>query len=997
MAALRDGEARDRYRGTIRDDEIARSLYASNASICYRRPAAVAVPTCDDDVVLLMDLAQRFGVPVTPRGAGSSVAGQSLGDGLIIDFSPRMNRLLEVDVARRRAVVEPGLIRDRLNVALQSDGLWFPPDPSSGSFCTLGGMIANNSGGAHSLKYGTTKHYVERLDLVLVGGARISIVAPARDDLPAPLLASEASVAPLEAHGLPPTGNAAGPADSPLAQITAQIAHLVTTHRDTLARERPRTIRSSCGYNLFEVETADGLFDLTRLLCGSEGTLAILLRATLRLIPPPAHRTGITLDFDDELAAYRTVPQIVAQFAPSTVQAMSRDLLLAAATGAADEARARPAPTAPAPSPPDDTLAVKLLVEFDGDDLAALHATAANCLATVAPAPARAGRLITSPDELSNVWIVRKSAAAVLSRMPGPARPTRWIEDGAVPPDRLADFVAGLRKLFADHGIDAALFGHADQGLLHFSPPMDPHSPDHVERLQRISDAHAQLLRAVGGVPSGEHGDGLLRTPLLPAVFPQSYPLFVEAKRSFDPAHLLNPAIIVPSPAYATATLADHLRYGHDYAWSETQSTFDAPALRAAVELCHGCGSCRSYCPVVGLGDDEQHLPRAKANVLRDLISGRLDATTAFAAPPGEQTARGVIDHCLNCGLCLDRCPTHVDIPGISNAFRAEWSRAHGGRAATRADQLLARPARLSRFGAVWPAAANALLRARPVRRVMQWITGISARAALPAFSRERLHATAVASEQPARLWDRDVREVAIFVGCEQQHADQQEVRALVAILAHLGIRSQLVQDAPCCTRPMSSVGLADDARPLLQHHRDRILAHWRAGRPWLVLTPSCLPPFVHDLRRLRPDDADLAEAVRGCLDAGEFVAAVLAQRDAATTLRDEPVAIHTPCSLRSVHAGNATRDLLRRAGFRTLMPIDVPCCGALGTFSLKAAHIDDARTIARGIVDSVARLRPAPTVIASPAGNCRRWITQQTGLPVEHPLVLVARNLNLS
>lgn len=646
--------------GELLTDALSCERYASSASICYLRPLAIVRPQHARDVVTTVSECADHGVPVTARGASSSLAGQSLGPGVILDFAAHMTSVVRFEPERRLVRVQPGIARDALNRWLQASGLFFPPNPSSSPWATIGGMIANNSGGTHSFKYGTTKHWIHELKLVLADGREVTVTAPYRADLVAP--AREAASTAVRSHR-----HQTRTLDSNYTKVMHADALGTGLLRrfnepDAVAamqRERPTSARSSCGYNVFEAVTDDAHLDVTRLIAGSEGTLALIVEAALRLAPLPKHRMGFLAYFASPEAALRLVP-LIAPHNPGTIQVLDRAFIDVVARELPDLVRGLEIP---------DPLAYLMLVEFEGDDLDELNRAQADCLDTIAAAPGDDRPFRVDADDehrarLVPMWAIRSAAAPILSRAAGP-RPTRWVEDGAVAPEKLAEFFTSLKALLAARGMEALTFGHAGEGLLHLSPRIDRHRADYREVIGETLHAHAVLTRQFDGVPSGEHGDGLLRTPVLPDLFPATFPLMVDTKRAFDPRATLNPLVIVPARRYAAT---DHLRHGApQYQRATTGTVLDDPALADKIELCHGCGKCITYCPIVGDATDgfaEERTPRAKANLLRGALAGLIDARDVL----GDASTCGDLGACATCGKCLTDCPTAVDLPAMAAA-----------------------------------------------------------------------------------------------------------------------------------------------------------------------------------------------------------------------------------------------------------------------------------------------------------------------------------------
>jgi len=503
-------DLRGLVRGDVLFDEIDRVLYSTAACMFELWPLGAVAPVDAGDVQAVLRYARARGIPVTARGGGTGVAGQSVGEGIVLVFTRHLHRIRGIDPGGRRVEVDPGVTLQELNAALAPHGLRFPPDPSSGDAATLGGMIGTNAAGSHTLKYGTVKDWIESLSVVLDTGEQATF-----------------------RRGVPVAADAAS---SPrLAEIAASMRALLEARRDLLERVRPRVTKNSCGYNLFELAGRDGL-DLVPLLAGSEGTLAVITGATLRVDPKPVHVATLRILLD-ALEKVAPVVEALRAHGPSGIELIERamiDLVRGGDAAMADEV------------PPATRSA--LLGEFDGLDEREVDDRAAAAAAAVrASGLALEVRVATTERERRQLWALRKKASPLLERLPGPRRSTRLVEDGVVPPARLADYVRGLERLFERRGVDAFLFGHAGDGHLHVNVFLDRNDP-YDRRLMRIlMEEVTDLLRSLGGTLSGEHGDGLMRAGYLERLFgPELMGVFRDVKRIWDPAGILNPGKKVP-------------------------------------------------------------------------------------------------------------------------------------------------------------------------------------------------------------------------------------------------------------------------------------------------------------------------------------------------------------------------------------------------------------------------------------------------------------------
>jgi FAD/FMN-containing dehydrogenase len=500
-------ELKTRVRGDVLFDDADRALYGAAACMFETRPLGAVAPRDAEDVRAVVRYGREKGIPLTARGGGTGLAGQTVGEGIVLVFTRHMRAIRRIDPAALRVEVEPGVVLADLNRALAPLGLWFPPDPSSGDACTLGGMIANNAAGVHTLKYGATKDWIESLEVVLDTGEAAVIGPPGSTD----------------------------PACRRAREIADATEALLSPRRERLRQLRPRVTKNSCGYNVFDAaETSPP--DLRKLLAGSEGTLAVVTAATLRLARRPAHRVTVRILLD-ALDKIGPAVRAVRAFDPSGCELIDRTVIDLVRGGDAALAMEVPAATRSA-----------LLVEYDGGDAEAVAAVAARAVDAVRRGGlALDARVAVTEAERKQLWALRKKSSPLLERIPGPRRSTRLIEDGVVPPDRLADYIAGLEKLFDRHGVRGFVFGHAGDAHIHCNLLLDRNDPADRARMRRIAEETTDLLRELGGTLSGEHGDGVLRAEFIERLYgPELAGLFREIKRAWDPTGILNPGRKVP-------------------------------------------------------------------------------------------------------------------------------------------------------------------------------------------------------------------------------------------------------------------------------------------------------------------------------------------------------------------------------------------------------------------------------------------------------------------
>jgi FAD/FMN-containing dehydrogenase/Fe-S oxidoreductase len=878
--------------GEVRADPATRELYACDASLYRRRPVAVLRATEPADLEAAVAACRASGTPLTMRGAGTSLAGQAVGPGLVVDCSAL--DALEIDPGGRTARVGPGVVLNALNAAAAPHRLAFGPDVATANRATLGGMIANNSAGARSVAHGLTADHLLGLDVVLADGSRASL-------------------------------RRGGPAPAPF-EAARGLAH---------AARPPALLRRVSGYGLDALAGPEP--DWPRLLAGSEGTLAVTVGAEVRLVELPAARGLALLRYPSVDAALEDVGGLL-ESGPSAIELMDRALL--------DPANRAPAHRELMAFAED--AAALLVVEQSGEpDEVASRLGALD-----------GARVVLGPDAQAAVWAVRRSGIARALGGAGDARPLPFIEDPAVPPATLAGFAREVRRVLADEGLPAVWYGHASVGCLHIRPLLDLRAPGAVARLRRVSEAVADLVGARGGSLSGEHGDGRLRSELLPRMYPpETIAAFGRLKRLLDPDGLLNPGVLVdPDPLDANLRLAaSPPRRPH-----RTSVSF-APegGLARAAEACNGNGACRDpggvMCPSFQALGDERHATRGRAVLLRAALEGRLPAGLA------DDGLHEALELCLGCKACRSECPAQVDMARLKVEALARRHRARGvpwrARAAGHANALLA-------LGSAAPALAR--LAAPLADRV----------AGRP------LPRPAAAWRPPAPAGDGPT--VVVMADTFTRFLHPEVGDAAVRVLAAAGARVEVV-DPGCCGRPLLSQGLLDAARRRARRALDRLAPIALREVPIAVLEPSCWSMLVDDLPLLVDDPR--ASWVAEAVVPFERLARGLGPE--ALSPAGEDVLVHAHCHARALGAGADAAAALAQVPGARVRESGAGCCGMAGAFGYQ--HPELSRRIGE---DRLAPAARAAGVVVAPGTSCRAQVAELTGRRALHPAEYLAAHL---
>ncbi len=949
----------------VRFDDASRWLYATDASLYQVEPVGVVLPRTVDDLALAVRIAFEEGVPVLPRGAATSLSGQTVGEGLILDLSKHLHRVGIVDRDRMTVRVEPGVVLDRLNAHLRPLGLMFGPDVSTGDRATLGGMIGNNSAGARSLRYGKTVDHVRSLDVVLDDGTR----------------ATFGPVAPGDLDALCARPDRAG-------RLHASVRATVEGHRSAIAEHFPKILRRVSGYNLDELvpglpTRAPGwvddpwAFNLARLIVGSEGTLAVIAGAEVKVVPIPPAQGLVILSFATIPAALDRLAEIIAT-GPAAVEMVDQMMLDLAASNA-DYARSL--------SFAEGRPAAVLAAQFYADSAAELADRAEDLARRFRGRPGVLGvRQSLTESAKDDFWKIRKAGVSLLMGMVGDSKPVAFVEDTAVSPDRLPAFYDRFAAILAKHGTHGACYGHADVGCLHIRPVLNVKTAEGVEKLRAIAAEVSDLVVEFGGSMSGEHGDGLARSVWNAKLFgPEVYAAFGEVKRAFDPANRMNPGKVVAAPDPGS-----RLRIGPAYHAVEPEATaFDFSAqggFARAVEMCSGVGACRkngggTMCPSYMVTLDEKHTTRARANTLRLVMDGSI---------PADGLASGALDEaldlCLSCKACKTECPSNVDMAKLKSEYLYQKYKT---RPVPFGSTLMGHIHQLNRVGSATAPLANATLRNPAFKYLLEKVAGIDRRRTLPTFAFDNLRRWFRRHEVDPRAGRRG--SVLLLDDCFTTYNAPEVGRAAVKVLEAAGYRVDLA-GLPCCGRPAISKGLLDLGRALARENVARLVGPARRGIPILGCEPSCLLTLVDEYRdfRLGPDADLVARSAR-------LVDAFVADPEAVPDLPLRPLAgrvlLHGHCQQKALVGTAGTVAALRRVEGLDVKELDSGCCGMAGSFGYERGHHDVSLALAERVLLPAARAEPEARLVA-PGFSCRSQVHGLAGIDAIHPIELIAGQL---
>jgi FAD/FMN-containing dehydrogenase/Fe-S oxidoreductase len=936
----------EKIEGEVRFDKISRALYSTDASVYLIEPLGVVVAKTREDIIQALAICRNFRCPVTMRGGGTSQAGQAIGAGIQIDTSKYYNRLLEVNAEQMWVRVEPGIVLDELNAQLAPLGLRFAPDISTASRATIGGMMANNSSGARSVLYGKTIDHVIEQTVLLSDGSIAHFREIVRNEVP--------------------TG------DTLEAACYRTVLGLAAEHAAEIDRRYPKILRRVGGYNLDEFVDPAKPINLAKMMVGSEGTLGIVLEAKLRLVPLPTAKAVMVISFADLLESLTAAPVIVGH-KPSAVEVMDKSILDNTRQNAAlDQIR-----TTFMEGDPGATLCVEFYGDRKEDLPPRLKALEEDL---------RSRRLgyayhsETEPAAQAKIWSLREAALGLSMAMKEDAKSISFVEDTAVAPEKLRDFIDQFLQIVRSHGTTAGVYAHASVGCLHVRPVVNLKTEEGVRRFEAIAQDVADLVLQFGGALSGEHGDGLVRSPFMRQMFgPVLYEAFREIKRTFDPHGILNPGKIVDAPPITT-----NLRFGARYETANPTTWFDYSeygGMGGAVEMCSGVGACRkklsgTMCPSYMATREEAHTTRGRANTLRLAMTGRLGESGL-----GDKGVYEVLDLCLECRACKAECPVGVDMARFKSEFLADYWRRHGTPHAARA---LGNVHRMSVWGSRFAPLSNWISSSAPGRWVNEKLFDIDQRRTLPAWRRETF-AKWLAKNSPRP--PKGKTNVTLFNDTFTNHYDPEIGVAALETLERGGCAVNVVRPG-CCGRPLISKGLLAEARAHAEKLVNGLFPIASRGEKILFCEPSCLSAVKEDAPSLVRGEAQRkAQAVaKACSLFDEFAS----QLDLPLHAGPKKILLHGHCHQKSMGLLPATVALLSQIPSAVVVDLDAGCCGMAGSFGYSREHYEVSEAIANRRLLPAVKAMGAGDILVAPGTSCRHQVADLAGAKATHPAVLI-------
>jgi len=972
-SAPRDGLAARLSReitGDVLFDRYSRGRYATDASFYQIMPHGVVVPRSMDEALRVLAIVREDGRKVTPRGGGTSQCGQTVNDGIVVDLSKHLNRILSLDVEGRTCVVEPGIVLDDLNRQLKKHGLWFPVDVSTASRATIGGMAGNNSCGGRSLRYGTMRDNTLSMEAALADGTLMRFGEVSRD------------LSDLDA------GDKARP-------LFRDMLDLGMREADEIAARFPKVQRRVGGYNLDALTPRNARNNMAHLLVGSEGTLAFTTKVELKLWPVIRNKALGVCHFGSFYEAMDAAQHLV-KLKPIAVELVDRTML---ALGR-DIAMFRPIIGAAIKGDPDAVLVVEFAEEDQSDNLARLKQLG-ELMGDLGFGWTNETRKwggvveITEPAQQAGIADFRAAGLNVMMSMKQEGKPVSFVEDCAVPLPHLADYTQRLNEVFARHGTSGTMYAHASEGCLHVRPVLNLKLEKDVKAMRAIAEEAFALVREYKGSHSGEHGDGLVRSEFHESMFGERLVAdFREVKQRFDPDGVLNPGKIVDAPKMDDRSL---FRFKPDYRVAEFKTKLDWSAwpgagggFQGAVEMCNNNGACRKLeggvmCPSYRATRNEQDVTRGRANTLRLAISGQL-GPDALSSDEMMETLK----LCVSCKACRHECPTGVDMAKMKIEVLAARADSHG---LTLRDRLVGYLPRYAGLASRFAPLANLRNRSPLLRKLFERITGISARRALPAFRSD------VFVPPAASIGPESGREIVLFADTFNRIYERENLDAALRVLAAAGYRVYLPKpvggDRPlCCGRTFLSAGLVDEARVEL----DRLVAAFAPfaarGVPIVGLEPSCLLTLRDELASLRKDD-DARAVGAHALTFEEFL--VREAQAGRLQLPLGPVAekalVHGHCHQKSFGAFKPVEQVLRLVPGLKIETIKSSCCGMAGAFGYGADTYDASIEMAELSLLPAVRRADATTLVVADGTSCRHQIHDGAAREALH----VARVLALS
>jgi FAD/FMN-containing dehydrogenase/Fe-S oxidoreductase len=935
-------------KGDVDVDIYTRTVFSTDASIYRIVPQCVVALRDEADMIAVIRYAAENGIPLAPRGAGSGLAGESLVDGIVLDVRRHMNAILETAQDGSWVRVQPGVVLDALNLHLSKWGRKIGPDPSSGNRAVVGGMVANNATGAHSLQYGYIADYVQSVRAVLADGTCVEF-----------------------------TESMHGDSERPEAKLAKACLELLADKQELIDRVQPATKRNRCGYTIQSI-VQDSTVNLAKLMAGSEGTLAVFSEVTLRTVPVPGAKGLVQFEFADFETMARAVP-VIADGGAAACELMDQALMEMAR-------RAYPGYNKVLPA----DCAVTLLVEHVGDDDQSVRSQIEKTARSVGALSTKY-QVVLNEKEQAFLWKSRKDAVPLLNREKGPAHPIAVIEDVSVQNSQLDKYIVGLHRIGKKYNIPMTFYGHAGDGELHIRPYLDLSRAEDIDRLSEIARETFSLAWSLGGTISGEHADGLLRAAFIQSQYgPEYYQILKEMKRIFDPAGILNPGkIINEDPDVMVKRLrAVALKAAADF---QTDLCFKPDEFRYEAEQCNGCGVCLAetagsrMCPVFRGLNEEVANSRAKANLLSTWMAGKFSREMSDA-----KKLKDVLGLCVNCKMCSIECPAGVDVSKIIIEARTQLARQTGF---TAAELALSHNRWLSILASTFAPLSNWILSLSLTRWFVEKMIGLDRTRRFPHFDRGGFIRKAQRRLKEQTVPSVPTDKVVYFVDSFANWNDHELGFAVLDILERLGVEGVVPEQRPV-PLPAYVYGNLKTARKDIEYNLKQIVPYVRQGYKVVCSEPSAALCIKEEMR-LISDSQQARWVAENTFELMDFLKPWVEKKFDTLSVPEKyagrKIAYHAPCHLKALRLSGVSMELFNRFGM-DITDINGGCCGLAGTAGMQKKHHGLSDAMGALLADKIEELDP--DLILTECAACKMQIEHLTGRPVLHPVKLLMQAL---
>ena len=934
-------------KGDVLSDAYSLGMYSTDASFYQIKPLVVVLPVDVADVKIAVEIAHSHKLKILPRGAGTSLAGQTVGEAIVIDFSKYMNQILEFNEQERWVRVQPGLVCDELNKEMAKYGLQFAPDPATSSRANVGGMVGNNSSGTKSILYGKTVDHIIEANVLLADGTNLQLKELSEQEF-----------------------NQKAQQKNREGEIYKGVKDIIRENHDEIRQRFPKVMRRVGGYNLDEFVYTDR-WNLAKLITGSEGTLAVSLDLKINLEPLPKFKSVVVVHFADLLEAIRSVEPML-PYKPSAVEILDRTVLKLSAGNLTTKHLCHFIEGDPA---------AILIVEFYGDTYESVIQRPEEMIRVLrSQGLGYAYPLFPAGKEYEDVWALRKKGFGLMLGLKGDKKALSFIEDSAIPTAVLPQYIDQVLKICARHNTEVAMYAHASVGVIHVQPLLDLRQEQDIINLKKITDETFELVVKYGGSWSGEHGDGLVRSAYNERFFGSKlYQAFRNVKTLFDPQNIMNPGKIVDAQ-----TMDHNLRYGANYRDQEVKTTFQYRAensFREHVHMCTSVGECRkmsggTMCPSFKVTRDEEHSTRGRANALRLAMSGQLDKQGLTS-----ERLHQVMDLCLSCKACKSECPSNVDMAKMKADVAQMYYDTHG---TTLRDRLIRDSSKAaSRLSGLLSGVMNSIQQTSLFRYALEKLAGFDRRRVLPEYASEPFHKWF--EKKGNNSYKNPDRQVVLFADTYLNFHEPNIGVSALQLLNACGYEV-ILANVGCCQRPKISHGFLREAKAEGTKTIAGLQKYINQGLTIVVCEPSCASALNDDLPDLMEDEASGIKLKEKVMMIDKFLEHEISAGRLDKTFESTAgnILIHGHCHQKALYGTQAMKMLFGKAN-QTVAEIPSGCCGMAGSFGYEKEHYELSRKIGDSILFPAAKsMQPGTTLVAN-GFSCRHQITHFTGVKPKH------------